>query len=73
MEEVLDGAAPRGSGSDSDSEVDPDSLLAEVEAGDKWPWVKAQIVGPVNIRFNPTTEIGSNMGGAPTPKWCHWF
>ena len=24
---------------------------------------------PVNIRFNPTTKIGSKMGGAPIPKW----
>ena len=30
-----------------------------------WPWVIIQIV-PVNIRFNPTTQIGSKMGGAPT-------
>ena len=21
---------------------------------------------------NPTTKIGSKMGGAPTPKWYHW-
>ena len=28
-----------------------------------WPWVKIQFVPPVNIRFNPTTEIGSKMGG----------
>ena len=24
-----------------------------------WPWVKIQIVPPVNILFNPTTKIGS--------------
>ena len=21
---------------------------------------------------NPTTKIGSQMGGAPIPKWYHW-
>ena len=26
------------------------------------PWVKTQIVPPENIRFNPTTKIGSRMG-----------
>ena len=31
-----------------------------------WLWAKSQIVPPVNIRFNPTTKIGSKMG-APTP------
>ena len=38
--------------------------------GVHWPWVKSQIVPPVNIRFNPTT-IGSEMGGEFTyqPKW----
>ena len=36
-----------------------------------WPWVKIQIVPPVNIRLNPTTKIGSKMGGEFTyqPKW----
>ena len=29
----------------------------------KWPWVKIQIVPPVNIRFNPTTKTGSKLGG----------
>ena len=29
------------------------------------PWVKTQIVPPMNIRFNPTTKIGSKMNGAP--------
>ena len=34
-----------------------------------WPLVKIQIVAPVNIRFNPTTKIGSTMGGEFTyPK-----
>ena len=35
-----------------------------------WPWVKVQIVPPVNIPI--PTKIGSKMGGAPTPKW-YWF
>ena len=28
-------------------------------------------VPPVNIPI--PTKIGSKMGGAPTPKWYHWF
>ena len=36
-----------------------------------WPWVKSQIVPAVNIPI--PTKIGSKMGGAPTPKWYHWF
>ena len=32
-----------------------------------WPWVKIQIVPPVNIPI--PTKIGSKMGGAATPKW----
>ena len=32
----------------------------------KWPWVKIQIVPPVNIPI--PTKIGSKMGGAPTPN-----
>ena len=35
-----------------------------------WPWVKIQIVPPVNIPIS--TKIGSKMGGAPTPKWYHF-
>ena len=31
--------------------------------GNIWPWVNIQIVPPVNIRLNPTTKIGSEMGG----------
>ena len=31
------------------------------------PWIKSQIVPPVNIPI--PTKIGSKMGGAPTPKW----
>ena len=36
-----------------------------------WPGVKSQIVPPVNIRFNPTTKIGSKMSGEFTyqPNW----
>ena len=35
----------------------------------KSPWVKVQLVPPVNIRFNPTTKIGPKMGGEFTyPK-----
>ena len=32
-----------------------------------WPWVKIQIVIPVHIPI--PTQIPTNMGGAPTPKW----
>ena len=32
--------------------------------GGRWPWVKIQIVAPVNIRLNATTKIGFNTGGA---------
>ena len=32
---------------------------------------KIQLVPPVNIPVR--TKIGSKMGGAPTPKWYHWF
>ena len=41
----------------------------------KWPWVKIQILPLVNIRFNPTTKIGSKMGGEFTyPRMgSHWF
>ena len=42
--------------------------------GPKWSWLKIQIGWPpVNIRFNPTTKIGSTICGAPTPKWYYWF
>ena len=40
------------------------------------PWGKTQIgEPPVNIRFNPTTKMGSKMGGECTyPKMgSHWF
>ena len=33
---------------------------------------KAKSVTP-SEHPNPTTKIGSNMSGAPTPKWYHWF
>ena len=33
-----------------------------------WPWVKIRIVPP-SEHPNPTTRIGSKMGGAPTPNW----
>ena len=36
-----------------------------------WPWVKIQIVPPVNIPIS--TKIGSKMGGAPTLKNVHRF
>ena len=36
---------------------------------DKWPWVKSQIVPPVNIPI--PTKIGSKRGGAPIPTWDH--
>ena len=43
----------------------------------KWPWVKIQIVASVNfqsqIMFSIPTKTGSKLGGAPTPKWYHWF
>ena len=39
-----------------------------------WPWVNSQIVPPVNIP-NPTTKIGSKMGGEFTyPKMgSQWY
>ena len=38
----------------------------------RWPWGKTQIVPPVNIRFNPTTKIGSLkwvVNSPNNPKW----
>ena len=53
------GAGERGSQPSRGSRNDPVEAL----------WVKIQIVPRVNIRFNPTTKIGSKMGGAPkTPQ-----
>ena len=37
-----------------------------LEANKTWPWVKTQIVPPVNIQI--PTQIGSKMGGAPLPQ-----
>ena len=45
--------------------------LTQIFAPTLWPWVTSQIVLPVNIPI--LTQIGSTMGGAPTPKWYHWF
>ena len=41
-----------------------------------WPWVKIQVVPPVNINQSPRKKIKinkNNMGGAPAPKWYRWF
>ena len=37
----------------------------------KWPRVKIQIGPPVHVPI--PTQIGSKMGGSPTPKWYHCF
>ena len=29
--------------------------------------------GTASEHPNPTTKIGSEIGGAPTPKWHHWL
>ena len=62
-------AAPRASGPPKGERTrgmvggQPTWLCVKIQIG--WP--------PVNIRFNPTTKIGSKMGGAPIPKWDHEF
>ena len=33
-----------------------------------WPWVKIQTIPPVNIRFNPTSKIGSLKWVVNSPK-----
>ena len=55
----------------------PSRLKVQAEVGDgralnlpsvpKRPWVKVQIVPPVNIPI--PTKIWTETGGAPTPKW----
>ena len=65
----------------------PTMRAADRMVADRKPWYIFQLFHSEDLQMamgqnpnrtrsehpNPTTKIGSKMGGAPTPKWYHWF